>query len=158
MSELVGTSWVQDYDAASRLGSHRSVLNVSGPLVSESMHCFGAKLTLALHYDSTGRIIPKTCSVGIRWYTNWDRMLDQVPQKIFELVGGPSTLEQGKQSVRNRFEYMHAAIPGRDAGLYVSAFGEAYLIVGFVLDSPENLLDIADPGQVFHPGCFRNSS
>jgi hypothetical protein len=42
------------------------VLNCSGPLVNRSMQIFGAKLGFALHYSTTGRIVPLAGGVAVR--------------------------------------------------------------------------------------------
>jgi hypothetical protein len=72
------------------------VLNCSGPLVNRSMQILGAKLGFALHYTTTGRIVPIAGGVAVRWYSNYDTVTGKIPAEIYDMLGSPQTLRQGK--------------------------------------------------------------
>ena len=147
-------SWRQQYDYQQSMGADSSggPMNASGPLLNRSIMSFGAKLSLALHYEETGKIIPATGGVAVRWYTNWDRMRDKIPQTLFTLVGGPKSLQQGRLSVREQFEYSHASNAKENIGLYVATFRSAFMTVGFVAEDVSILTSIAPESDVFRPG------
>jgi hypothetical protein len=80
-----------------------SVLNCSGPMVNRSMQIFGAKLGFALHYARTGRIIPLTGGVAVRWYSNYDAVTGEIPANIYDMLGPPRTLRQGQWHAGDQF-------------------------------------------------------
>lgn len=91
-------SWQQQYDFQQKMGpDHKGgLLSLNGPLVNQSIQIFGAKLVVALHYHCVGDIVPAAGGVAIKWFTNWDRINDKIPESLFSLLqGDPQTLQQG---------------------------------------------------------------
>lgn len=150
-------SWRQQYDVAGMFGDgfKGGAMNVGGPLVNRSMKMFGAKLTMALHYKSTGTILPAAGGASIRWYTNWDRVRDRIPEELFKFVGSPETLRQGKWSVAEQFEYSWAGDDNGTYGLYISTFRRAFLIAGFVHKDMQELRSVAPQAVIVQPGRWR---
>lgn len=63
------------------------VLNAGGPLVNAQMQRFGAKLGLAMHFEETGRIVPSAGAIAVRWYSNFDRITESIPDDLVTLLG-----------------------------------------------------------------------
>ena len=150
----MGASWRQDYDVHRKLGSSfkGGAINVGGPLVSHSIEMFGVKLALALHYEHTGTIVPKRAGVSVRWFTNWNRINDTIPPDLLSLAGQPMSLQQGRWSVANQFEYKMSADAEGKFGMYVATFRESFLIAGFVADERKVFSDTVPEAVIYSPG------
>ena len=98
------------------------VLNCSGRLVKRSMQIFGAKLGFALHYSTTGRIVPLAGGVAVRWYSNYDAVTGKIPADIYDMLGSPQTLQQGKWHAGDQFSYAYAVAERTEMAAYFSVF------------------------------------
>lgn len=78
-------SWRQQYDVTSQFGVDfkGGALNVSGPLVNTSIRIFGTKQVMALLYHCVGESVPAAGAVPIKWFTNWDKVNDKIPDSLF---------------------------------------------------------------------------
>lgn len=147
-------SWRQQYDYQQRFGlDHKGgALSVNGPLVNQSIRMFGAKLVMALHYHCVGGIVPSDGGVAIKWFTNWDRVNNKIPDSLFSLQGEPKTLQQGNWSVPDQFEYSWVATECRRMAHYVSTFRKAYLVAGIVHVDADELHATFPNVDIIHPG------
>lgn len=107
-------------------------LNASGPLLNRSMQTFGAKLGKALHYEFTAKPVPKTGGVAVRWYSNYDLFTGDIPRDLIDYLGEPTTLQQGKWSVKEQFSYAGRIVATGEAGMYAAAFRKSFFVVAFV--------------------------
>src|SRR5690606_18406037 len=102
-------SWLQKYDYANlnhpEKPSCGGALNVSGPMLNQSMQIFGTKLCLALHYEHAKKIVPSSGNVAIRWFSNYEKLTNQLPENIPDIFNGIGTLKQGQWDVIEQFEY-----------------------------------------------------
>lgn len=149
-------SWRQQYDFQKKFGQDASggILNVSGPLVNRSMEMFGIKLTLALHYECTGRIVPPLGQVSVRFYTNWNRLNDTIPSHLLALEGNPKSLRQGNWSVKDQFEFQHTTDEDGKFGIYVAAFRKSFLIAGFAHTEKCGLSKLVPEATTYCPGSW----
>lgn len=114
-------------------GSAVTALNANGPLLNNCIQTFGAKLGFALHYNELGRIVPATGGVTVRWYTNFDKITGRIPEDLLRLLGPPKTLQQGKKTVNDQFEYAFAIAPDASMAAYFSAFRRSFAVVSWVI-------------------------
>lgn len=139
-------SWVQQHDfresGVAKDGRARP-MSASGPLLNRSMEIFGVKLSCALHYHQTGRIIPSDGGIAFKWYTNYDKLTDRIPEALLNLLGeNRATLSQGSWRVEEQFEYTWAIPEGARMGAYFAAFRQSFAVLGFVHDDREMSKDI----------------
>ena len=133
--EEMQPSWRQQYDfqqTAINLPRVGGVLNASGPLLKESMHVFAVKSCLALHYVQTGKIVPQSGGVAARWYSNFDRLTNSIPDDLLGLFGNHATLKQGSWDVEDQFGYSWAIAKDAEMAAYFAGFRQSFAIVGFV--------------------------
>jgi hypothetical protein len=114
------------------LGPGVSVMNAESPILNLAMRIFAYKLTCALHFEQTGNIVPADGAVGFRWFSNYDAVKGDIPSPIFELAQGVGTLQQGKWTVADQFNYTWAVADTNEAGLYVGYFRQSFIVAGFV--------------------------
>ena len=147
-------SWRQQYDFQKHFGAgHKGgALSVNGPLVNQSIKMFGAKLMMALHYHCAGNIVPADGGVAIKWFTNWDRVNNTIPDSLFSLQGPPKTLQQGNWSVPDQFEYSWVVTECKRVAHYVSSFRKAFLIAGLVHVDADELHATFPNVDVIRPG------
>jgi len=132
----------------------RGPLNCSGPLLNRSIQTFGAKLGFALHYAETGHIIPPTGGVAVRWFSNFDAVTGDIPPGVFEILGPDRTLEQGKWSVGDQFNYATAVAADANMAVYFSMFRMSFAVLSWVNEDRSEFKDVAKI-QVFLPGGFQ---
>jgi hypothetical protein len=119
------------------------VLNMGGPLMNESLDVFGIKMSCALHYEKTRRIVPIGVPISIRVYSNVDALDGNIPGEVIRLMGRPDTLRQGNWSVSNQFAYAYATAAGGKYAAYFATFRQSFAVLGFIWDS----VDALPPGD-----------
>ena len=130
------------------------VLNCSVPLVNRSIQVFGAKLGFALHYTTMRRIISPTGGVVVRWFSNYDAATDGIPADLFELLGPPQTLTQGKWSAGDQFKYAFAVAQNVKSAAYFSTFRQSFAVLSWISEDADDFA-LVKVDQVHRPGKFR---
>lgn len=116
----------------SKMEDSVSILSASSPVLNIAMRIFGYKLTCALHFEHTGKIVPPDGYVGVRWFSNYDAVNGDIPPELSNLAQGVNTLQQGKWTVDDQFFYTWAVADTREAGFYVGYFRQSFIVAGFV--------------------------
>lgn len=143
-----GSTLDQDRDPA-------GALNLQGPLVSNAMLLYGAKLALALHWAERRQILPPSGRIGVIWWSNETAMLNKVPQQLFELLPTGRSLQQGKKTSAYPFQYSSAKTADTDATAHWATFSDAFMYYLFVGESI-NVMGL--PAEhVFAPGCVQTT-
>jgi hypothetical protein len=128
------------------------VLNVSGPLVNESIKIFAAKLGYALHYHTTGKILPEHGGATVSWYTNEAVFNNTLPEEIFKLMGSPNTLKMGNWSTEDQFSYSYGHEEDKSIGVYFCAFRLSFAVLIWVCEKasalPKNV-------EIYKPGFLK---
>ena len=127
-----------------------TAISLDCPRLHFIMEIVGAKLALGFHWLQTRRIVPKNGRISVAWYTNYDRHTNRLPTDIYQYLGAPVTLTQGKFSVRNQFAYQFGLLPSQDAGIYWIAFEPSFAIAAFLFEDG-TLMRHTDLAQ-FGPG------
>lgn len=130
------------------------VLNASGPILTDHMQRFIARLGLAFHFIQTGQIIPNEGGVFVRWYSNADAIRGQIPNELFRVLGGPKTLSQGAFSVEDQFTYSFASDETRMAFFFT--FRKSFAGLAFTSPAVSKFpLNIGNSQQVYRPGFLK---
>ena len=131
-------------------------LVASGPLLTDTMQRFGAKLALALHHHEIGRPVPISGGVLVRWFSNYDLASGTFPAEVFSFLGPSRTLRQGKFYVANQFEYARANDEDGEAcvSVHLATFGRSFATLAFVAERLERL-GVPPGGNVFQPGFLK---
>lgn len=131
-------------------------LNVSGPIVTQHMHRFVARMGLALHYEATGRIVRPEGGVGVRWYSNFDTLRGAVPPDLMQFLGPAATLSAGRFDVADQFLYASRIVEDNERiGLHVFTFRVAF--AAFALTSETGTaLQYSPPTHLFRPGFLKS--
>lgn len=130
------------------------VLNCRGPLLNRSIQCFGAKLGLALYYETTnGHIVPLDGGVAVRWFSNFEAATGEIPESIFRLLGSPETLTQGKWGVGDQFSYAFAIADKAEMAAYYATFRKSFAVVSWVCRDAARFNGVTDlvihkPGSI----------
>lgn len=101
-------------------------LRMGGPLVSKHLDIFACKLGLAMHWASTGNIIPPMGGVAIRVYSNVEAMEGKLPVGLLRLLPAPQTLRQGSWDVENQFQYSIRITDDQTMGLFYATFRRSF--------------------------------
>jgi hypothetical protein len=129
------------------------VLKCSGPLVNKSMQIFGAKLGFALHYTTTGHIVPVAGGVVVRWYSDYDAFTGKIPADIYDMLGSPQTLQQGKWQAGDQFSYAYAVAESTETAAYFSVFRQSFAVLSWVSHAVDGLAKRGDT-KVHRPSTF----
>ena len=90
---------------ARQYAENASTFDLRGDIVSKTLHLYGAKLALALHWSGTGQILPCGSKIGVYCMSNERRFAKTVPQHLFELIPNHREIRQGKKASRYPFYY-----------------------------------------------------
>lgn len=128
------------------------VLICSGPLLNRSIQIFGAKLGFALYYDTVDRIVPNAGGVAVRWYSNHDVYMGDIPFDVLKLLGPPQSLKQGEWKVNDQFEYRFVLTHSREMAVYFSRFRQSFCVLSWVGDDVSSFggakeIEVHRPGQ-----------
>lgn len=134
-----------------RLPDVGGALNCGGPILNRCIQKFGAKLGFALQYHEAGLIVPAQGGVAVRWFTNFDSMMGNIPSLLFQLLGEPKTLRQGKWSANDQFEYAYALSPDNERGAYFSTFRRSFAVLSWVCMDRTRFQDI-EHTNIHRPG------
>ena len=131
-------------------------LSVKGPLINAAMRTFAAKMALALHYRENRRVVPTTGAVIVRWFSNAQAFTNRIPPEIFQMVGSPDTLRQGKFEVRDQFMYASRSLPEGDVSAHYATFRLSFAINAFVVENTATIEGYTPGPNVLHPGFLKD--
>jgi hypothetical protein len=126
------------------------VLSCKGSLLNHSIQIFGAKLGFALHYATMGRIVPYAGGVAVRWFSNFEAVTGEIPESIFRLLGPVHTLEQGKWSAGDQFNYAYAVTQNKCMAAYFSTFRISFAVLSWISEDISDFTTV-DKFQVHRP-------
>lgn len=115
------------------------VLDAGGPLLNTSLDIFGVKMTCALHYEKTQRILPIGSPISTRIFSNADALEGNLPEDLLDLMGPPKTLRQGKWSVSEQFSYSYVTTDTQEYGAYFAVFRRSFAVLGVIWKSLEDI-------------------
>jgi len=130
-----------------------AVFKADGPILGSYMQAFAAKVGFALRYEDTGKPVPKTGGVQVRWFTSYEILYDHLPESISKSIGTPRIMHQGKITSNQTFEYGWGDFINKpDIRLYFSKFREAFVVAAFVSDDSTKLPFPIEDLATFVPG------
>lgn len=126
-----------------------------GALAKSHLESFGARLGLAMHFESTGKILEPDGAVYVRIYTNSDLLNSPPPDALFDVIF-PRTLQQGKKQAFDQFRYDYGALPDGSASLCFASFRQSYSLLALAISSKRTDLATSLKGKAkaFRPGLF----
>ena len=83
----------------------KALFRANGPVLSAHMQAFSAKVGFALHYEFKGEPVPTEGLVQVRWFTSQEIENGLVPKSLYETIGVPRFLKQGKVTSDGTFLY-----------------------------------------------------
>jgi hypothetical protein len=117
-----------------RIADEGGFLKLSGPIATQLLDIFAHKLGLAMHYEATGKILPRSGGVATRVFSNVEAVQDKIPEQIFRILPEPVTLRQGSWDVGNQFNYSMRMTEGQQMGLFFASFRFSISIVALTAD------------------------
>lgn len=138
-------------DAKGVLPQDTHVLNANGPLLTEAMNRFSARVGFALHHWITGAYIPPTGAVYVRWFSNFESFLNKIPLDLVRLVGPPKTLAQGRKSVPKQFLFSSVASEDGKRSAHFATFRVSFAVAAFAVTEVAAMFD-APRQNTFRPG------
>ena len=158
LEEMFSLSATQAADASRLLQQFDEpsggVLNAQGPILSDVMYSFAAKMAFALHFQLTGKVLPPEGAVMALWQTNVNFMQGQYPQEFIEKLGAPRTLRQGKWHVGEQFLYKSIGSENGELTGHFATFRRSFGIIAFGDEDSERVTPPAysDHLRIFNPG------
>jgi hypothetical protein len=124
-------------------------LRLNGPLVSKHLDIFGAKLGLAMYWETTNKIISPAGGVIVRVYSNVEALEGKIPEALLKLLPGPQTLRQGAWDVGDQFQYSARVTDDSQMGLFFASFRFSFAVAAIA--AMDRSLFSASMGPVFAP-------
>lgn len=157
LEELAGPpNWRQS--AMGRAPAGTQPLYCGGPIVSRHMETFAAKFGFAMHFEITGEPIGADGAVAARWYSNADVYESKFPMEVWDVLGPPTTLRQGKFHVSDQFEYAWAVGEDRSIGMFLGSFRQSFAVLAFTSTAPRDVFERPPvPLRLWRPGDLTGS-
>ena len=112
-----------------------AAFRANGPILSAYMQAFAAKVGFALHYEFTNKLVPNGGRVQVRWFTSEEMAYAKVPISLYDSVGTPLAMRQGKLSSKGVFEYGAGTYENEPKiNLYFAKFRAGFEVAAFVVD------------------------
>ena len=115
------------------------MLDAGGPLINTSLDIFSVKMTCALHYEITKKILSTRKPISIQVFTNVNILDDKIPKEMLNAMGPSNTIQQGKWSVQDQFSYWNVTDFDHEIGAYYSTFRESFAVFGMVWKDMDHL-------------------
>jgi hypothetical protein len=114
------------------------------PFVREVIDRFSRKMTLAFHYKHTNKIVPADAWVMTQFWTNLHRMVNAIPQEIFDLVPSGVELRRDNRSLSDQFSYRFGISDDGTMGVYMAAFRKTFIVAGLICFDASLMKDVGD--------------
>lgn len=108
-----------------------------GPLLQKYMQVFSLKLGLALHHEVSGKILPETGGIAVRWFSNYEKFTGDFPDQLANFLGPSKTLVAGKKHVSDQFQYAWEIAENKEFGIYFASFRMSFAVFGAVALDPK---------------------
>jgi hypothetical protein len=132
-------------------------LRANGPILTKHMDTFGAKLGLALHFETHGTFVPQEGGVQPMYFTNVSAARGELPMEIINRLPPAQTLRQGRRDVLDQFTYSFLLTEERRHSVFYAVFRQSFAVAAVTaLDRSEFLMKNADKYPVIAPGDFLN--
>jgi len=103
------------------------------PLIHKAVERVARKLTLALHYKHTTKIVPSDAWVHVVWRTNVHKVANAIPEELFKLFPIQADLHRDQKSLGDQFSYTFSISDNGELGGYVAMFRQVFLVIGIVV-------------------------
>jgi hypothetical protein len=132
-------------------------LRANGPILTSHILAFGAKLGLAFHVELHKRPVPISGGVLPIWFSNVQAARGEIPANLLSMLPAARTMAQGKQNVRDQFQYSWVTTDDRDHTLFYAVFRQSFAIAATTADDRTKFLDKwKGRFRVFAPGEVRD--
>ena len=139
----IASEWTSNRDLLTRLKARQHLqdhgvdvpadagLVSIGPQTIRQLNLFSHKVVLALHFEKFRKPVTNSGRIAAYWRRKEDFAKEGVPSNLLEMMHLYGTLEQGKWSVKDAFEYRFNL--NEDEGLYMclARFRGGLYVTGF---------------------------
>lgn len=107
-------------------------------LVHEAISAVGAKLTKALYFKHTGKILPINVGIRFRWFTNAQQMMGSSPlvPELLEMAKFTGEVIRNNNPLKDQFDYRYVISSDHQIGMFCCVFGETFGFVSFLTVDP----------------------
>ena len=99
----------------------------------------GSKLSCALHYRETGRIVRKDQPLSLLWFTNELIVNGQTPFPEQSIINRVPLISRGRKDFQEEFRYLWNANKNENLFAFIAEFGNAYCIQGGIFNSKRDV-------------------
>ncbi|MRH93930.1 hypothetical protein [Agrobacterium tumefaciens] len=114
-------------------------VNLGGPIVSKAIDAFSRKMAMALHFELTGNIVPKSAYLFVEHYSNVDALTDDLPADMMEHLGPGRSLQMGEKHVYDQFAYRNAQVDGSSITIHMVFYRQALATLLIVYPNASDL-------------------
>lgn len=130
------------------------VLSVRGPIVRAAVDDFSRKLFLSLHYKHTGKIVPQTGGVAMKWITNSTSENPEFLEAIEQLRNGlrnPPEMQRSNTRLEDQFSYKYFTNEVGTFSAYFVVFRESFAMLGNVRTDAQDFPDVMRDRGILTP-------
>lgn len=140
-------------DVAHRYDAPHTFFDVSGPLASDALRYFAAKLVFALHCRKVGDPVPERGGVFAVVWTNYCAYSNKIPERVFSLFEKYEPMRQGNKHTWGQFEFGSEISDEGSVTVHQAYFRRSFMVMGFA----SKTLEFFERSKVdvFRPGFLR---
>jgi|SRR6266404_8592645 len=135
---------------------HAPVVSLAGPLVTACAKAFARKLFCALHYKEFGKIIPPAGGIGWRWYSNVQRLNNELPDDLINAMDRQSLTKRVNRDLSDQFSYLFVRPDDGEITAYFATFRLSFAMLGFV-ETDASRLELPNEDRLLRPLAPRPS-
>lgn len=116
------------------------------PRAAKAVEVFAAKVTKAVYYKITTKILPLEAAIYFAWYTNEQtvkgetQFLDEIMQGLI----GEAQIKRDKVNLNDQFYYSYAVSPEHDLMMMVCFIGKSFCFISMLSVNPLMIQKIFD--------------
>ncbi|MCA1939354.1 MAG: hypothetical protein LDL26_00010 [Caenispirillum bisanense] len=126
------------------------IVNVDLPEIDRAVMRTGAKLTFALYYKHTGKIIGEDGGVSVKWFSNVQIVEGDFPHELKPVLQYGGTPERGKVDLSDQFSYWYVLTEDGEHAAFVMFFRKSFSIVS-IASQRRSFFEAVPEDAVFGP-------
>lgn len=115
--------------------------------IHAAVRTLASKLTKAIYFKQTDRILPANCGIMFQWFTNAQKLEHGSIVYLDAFASLPSvspSIERNGQDLRDQFDYQYSVEPQSEFHVLRVVFGKMYGFVSLASPAPGKLEDFSE--------------
>jgi hypothetical protein len=132
-------------------------VSLEGPLVNAAVENFSRKLFSALYYKHAEQILCPEGGIAVRWYTNLQVEVAEIPRSLAAVLNGFPKLERSRMNLDDQFFYRWGIADTRNVAGFLAIFRRSFAILGTVQQNASEF-QLPEHARILRPYAAQQSA